>query len=156
VCAYRVVVSREDPWWVAVAHGEGLPAHGAATETRTIADLEDKVRDLIVLRTNADLRMSYEAAAKGLDLDWSYDLPAEAEVALRDYQESKRDLAAAQARYAENELQAASVLKAETRASVRDVAALMGISHQRVHQLLAGLNHVVSRGRRTPERGGRR
>jgi len=27
---YRVV-SREDPWWVATAYGEGLPEHGAAT-----------------------------------------------------------------------------------------------------------------------------
>lgn len=156
MCAYRVVVSREEPWWVAVAHGDGLPAHGAATETRTIADLEEKVRDLIVLRTNADLRMPYEAAAKGLDLSWSYDLPPNAAAALREYQESKGDLAAAQARYAENELQAASVLKAETRASIRDVAALMGISHQRVHQLLARLNRALSHGSRIAGSGGRK
>jgi hypothetical protein len=155
VCAYRVVVSREEPWWVAVAHGEGLPDHGAATETRTIADLEEKVRDLIVLRTGADLRTSYEAAAEDIELEWSYDLPPEAEVALRDYQESRRDLAVAQIRYAENERQAASVLKTHTRASVRDVAALMGISHQRVQQLLASVGHVLSRGTRAGHAGGR-
>lgn len=155
MCAYRVVVSREEPWWVAVTHGEGLPAHGAATETRTIGDLEDKVRDLIVLRTGADLRMPYEDAARGVDLEWSYDLPPEAEAALRDYQESKRELVAAQARYAENERQAASVLRAETRASVRDVAALMGISHQRVQQLLAGLGHALPRGSRAGHAGRR-
>jgi hypothetical protein len=90
VCAYRVVVSRDDPWWVAVAHGE-------ATETRTTAELEEKVLDLIVLRTGADLRMPYEAAAKGVELEWSYDLPPEAKSAVRDYHESKRDLVAAQA-----------------------------------------------------------
>ncbi len=139
VSTYRVVVSREDPWWVAVAHGDGLPAHGAATETRTISDLEDNVRDLIVLRTNADLHMSYERAAELIDVQWSYDLPPDAAAALRDYHESKRELAAAQARYAESERQAASVLRSETRASLRDVAALMGISHQRVHQLLGKL-----------------
>src|SRR5580693_5216711 len=60
VTTYRVLVSREDPWWTAVAYGEGLPAHGAATETRTVADLEHKIRDLIVLRTDADLHMPYE------------------------------------------------------------------------------------------------
>jgi len=148
-------VSREEPWWVAVAHGEGLPAHGAATETRTIADLEDKVRDLIVLRTGADLGMPYEAAARGIDLELEYDLPPQAEAALRDYEQSKRDLAAAQARYAEDERQAASVLRAETRASVRDVAVLMGISHQRVQQLLASLGHVLSRGSRAGHAGRR-
>lgn len=28
VTSYQVVVSREDPWWTAVAYGEGLPARG--------------------------------------------------------------------------------------------------------------------------------
>jgi hypothetical protein len=72
VISYRVVVSREDPWWTAVAYGEGLPPQGAATETRTIADLEDKIRDLIVLRTDPDLHMPYQEAVKNFDLDWDY------------------------------------------------------------------------------------
>jgi hypothetical protein len=145
VAAYRVVVSREDPWWVAISYGAGLPDHGAATETRTISDLEDKVRDLIVLRTGADLRKPYEVAIRGLDLEWSYDLPPYAETALRDYRDSKRELAAAKVRYAESAEQAASVLHGKTRVSVRDIAELMGISHQRVHQLLSG--HGKGRGR---------
>jgi hypothetical protein len=37
-------------------------------ETRTIADLENKIRDLIVLRTDADLRMPYEEAARSFEL----------------------------------------------------------------------------------------
>jgi hypothetical protein len=137
VTTYRVVVSREDPWWVAVAYGEGLPPHGAATETRTIADLEEKIRDLIVLRTDADLRLPYEVAVQSFDLDYSYDLPADAAKALADYQESKRELAEAQNRYAERAQKAASALTTTVHASVRDAGWLMGISYQRVAQLLA-------------------
>ena len=139
VISYRVTVSREDPWWTAVAYGEGLPSHGAATETRTIADLDEKIRDLIVLRTDADLRMPYDEAVRSFDLDYTYDLPPEAAEALKDYQRSKRELAEAQDRYAERAERAAAALTATTRASVRDVAVLMGISYQRVSQLLASL-----------------
>jgi hypothetical protein len=142
---YRVVVSREDPWWVAVAYGEGLPTHGAATETRTIADLEDTVRDLIVVRTDADLRVPYEYAARTFDLAWEYELPPQAKAALADYFESKHELAEAQARYAEHAQRAASTLKTSTHASVRDIAGLMGMSYQRVAQLLAQLRRGVAR-----------
>jgi DNA-directed RNA polymerase specialized sigma subunit len=140
VTTYRVVVSREDPWWTAVAYGEGLPPHGAATETRTIADLEEKIRDLIVLRTDADMRMPYDEAAHSFELDYSYDLPDKAAEALQEYQQSKRDLAEAQDRYADRAQQAASALATGAHASVRDIAKLMGISYQRVSQLLSALN----------------
>lgn len=156
VTSFRVVVSREDPWWTAVAYGEGLPPHGAATETRTIADLEEKIRDLIVLRTDADLRMPYEEAVRNFDLDWSYNLPPEAAEALRDYQQSKRDLAKAQERYTERAEHAAATITASTRASVRDVAMLMGISYQRVSQLLTALRgRYGAAGHRRVGSGGR-
>ena len=143
---YQVVVSREDPWWVAVAHGEGLPPHGAATESRTIADLESSVRDLIVLRTDADLRLPYELAVRDFDLAWTYDLPPDAKAALEDYFHSKHELAEAQARYAERAQRAASTLKTSTHASVRDIAGLMGMSYQRVAQLLAQLRRLAGSG----------
>ena len=136
---YRVVVSREDPWWVAVAYGEGLPPHGAATETRTISDLEEKLRDLIVLRTDADLRIPYDMAVKDFELDWTYDLPPDATEALAEYHDSKRELAEAQDRYSERAQRAASALTTSAHASVRDAGWLMGISYQRVAQLLAQL-----------------
>lgn len=137
VTMYRVVVSREDPWWTAVAHGSGLPPHGAATETRTIADLEDKIRDLIVLRTDADLHMPYDEAVRSFDLEYTYDLPAEAAEALEDYRQSKRELAEAKERYAREEERAAAALTRSAHASLRDAAVLMGISYQRVAQLLS-------------------
>jgi hypothetical protein len=135
--SYRVVVSREDPWWVATAYGEGLPEHGAVTESRTIAGLEDTVRDLIVLRTDADLRMPYNQAAHSFGLDWEYDLPSDAAAKLESYRQSKFQLTQAQAAYADRLQQAASVLADEVHASVRDIARLMGISYQRVRAAVA-------------------
>jgi hypothetical protein len=145
VTTYQVVVSREHPWWVGVAYGEGLPPHGAATETKTISDLEEKLRDLIVLRTDADLRMPYDMAVKNFDLDWTYNLPPDAAEALEEYHESKRELVEAQDRYSERAQKAASALTTSARASVRDAGWIMGISYQRVAQLLAQLR----RGTRT-------
>jgi hypothetical protein len=141
---YRVMVSREAPWWTAVAYGPGLPEHGAATETRTIADIEEKIRDLIVLRTDADLRMPYEDAVHGFDLDYDYDLPTEVAEALEEYRRSRRELTEAQDRYTRQSQRAALALTTTSRASTRDAAALMGISFQRVSQLLTALRGQLS------------
>jgi hypothetical protein len=119
---------------------------------RTITDLEDKIRDLIVLRTDADLRMPYEDAVRVLDLDWSYDLPDDGARVLREYVESKRNLAAAQEQYAELSQQAVYTLHVKARASVRDIARLMEISYQRVHQILGTL---ADRGLASGRRAGR-
>ncbi len=140
---YRVVVSREDPWWVATAYGEGLPEHGVATESRTIAGLQDEIRDLIVLRTDADLRMPYKQAAHSFGLDWEYDLPPDAEKKLRQYQESRLRLTEAQATYADRAQGAADALAATLHASIRDIAQLMELSFQRVQQLLARTRHKM-------------
>jgi hypothetical protein len=80
---YRVVVSREEPWWFAVAHGEGLPWHAAATESRTITGLENEIRDLIVLCTDAGRRMPHPQAALSFGPNWDYDLPPGAAAAVQ-------------------------------------------------------------------------
>lgn len=120
------------------------PSNGAAGRC-AISDLEEKLRDLIVLRTDADLRIPYDMAVRDFELDWTYDLPPDATEALAEYHESKRELAEAQARYSERAQRAASALTTSAHASVRDVGWLMGISYQRVAQLLTQLR----RGTRT-------
>jgi hypothetical protein len=45
---YQVTISREDPWWVAAVDGVG------ATEAKRAADLDDMVRDLIVVMRDVD------------------------------------------------------------------------------------------------------
>jgi hypothetical protein len=45
---YQVTISREDPWWVAVVDGVG------ATEAKRVTDLDEMVRDLIVVMRDLD------------------------------------------------------------------------------------------------------
>lgn len=118
---YHVTISREDPWWVAEVEGVG------ATEAKKIADLEDMVRDLIVVMNDLDSPDSF-------DLEWDYDLPSEAAEALKDYLRSKRERDEAERKYHHDALRAAKALDAAS-VSTREAAQLMRLSHQRVQQL---------------------
>ncbi|HUZ38374.1 MAG TPA: hypothetical protein VMV17_18780 [Streptosporangiaceae bacterium] len=117
---YRATISREDPWWVATVEGVG------ATEAKKIAELEDMVRDLIVVMRDLD--------KPDFDLTWDYDLPSEAAEALKDYLRSRREHEVAERRYLENAERAAKALD-EAKVSTREAAQLMRLSHQRVQQL---------------------
>jgi hypothetical protein len=117
---YRVTISREEPWWVAVIDGVG------ATEAKKIAELEDMVRDLIMVMRDLD--------KPDFDLAWDYDLPAEAAEALKDYLRSRQEREAAESRYLADAERAAKALDAAN-VSTREAAQLMHLSHQRVQQL---------------------
>jgi len=117
---YRATISREDPWWVAIVEGIG------ATESKTVADLEDMVRDLIVVMCDLD--------DPDFNITWDYDLPAEAAEALKDYQRSRRERKAAECRYNADAERAALALGRASLSS-REAAQLMGLSYQRVQQL---------------------
>ena len=117
---YRVTVSREDPWWVATVDGVG------ATEAKKVAELEDNVRDLIMVMRDLDL--------PDFHVIWDYDLPPAAVEALKDYQRSRSQHEAAERKYLEDAERAAKALD-EARVSTREAAQLMRLSHQRVQQL---------------------
>jgi hypothetical protein len=72
---YRVTLSREDPWWVAVVDDVG------ATEAKKVAELEDMVRDLIMVMGDLD--------TPDFDLVWDYNFPAKAAEALKDFLRSR-------------------------------------------------------------------
>ncbi|HEY4850635.1 MAG TPA: hypothetical protein VII22_07550 [Streptosporangiaceae bacterium] len=117
---YQVTISREDPWWVALVEGVG------ATEAKKVAELEDMVRDLIMVMRDLD--------QPDFDLVWDYDLPAEAAEALKDFLRSRGQHEAAERRYLEDAERAAKALDAAN-VSTREAAQLMHLSHQRVQQL---------------------
>ena len=125
---YRVVVTREDGRWLADV--PGLP--GAHTCARSLLSLDQAVRGAVVLAAG----LPGEAMA-GLVFDYGYHtgdpgLDATA-VEVRRLRRQADELAAAAA---SRTGQAAAQLVAGG-LSVRDVAALLGISPQRVSQLTA-------------------
>lgn len=125
---YRVIITREDGHWLAEV--PSLP--GAHTYARSLPRLDEAVREVVVLA--ADL--PYEAMAD-LVLEFEYHTgDACLDATTREVRQLRRQAdefaAAAAARTGE----AAAELVARGM-SVRDVAALLGISPQRVSQLTA-------------------
>lgn len=125
---YGVVVTREDGHWLA----DVPELAGAHTYARSLPALDQAVREVIVLA--ADLP---DEALPGLVLDYSYDtgdpdLDATALEVRRLRRQADELAAAVTARTGE----VAAQLVARG-LSVRDVAALLGISPQRVSQITA-------------------
>jgi DNA-directed RNA polymerase specialized sigma24 family protein len=121
---YQVTVSREDGDWVGAVNG--VP--GAVVETRRLDHLEDEIRDGLALL----LSIPWDS----FDLDWSYELPPEISTAVEEYRRASARLADAEAEYAEVSRKAVAELR-RAHVSQRNAAALLGVSHQRVHQLAA-------------------
>jgi DNA-binding NarL/FixJ family response regulator len=126
--AFRVVVTREDGKWLA----DVPELHGAHTYARSLPSLDQAVREVVVLAADRP-----DEAMPELVLDYDYhtgdpELDATA-LEVRRLRRQADDLAAtATARTS----RAAAQLVARG-LSVRDVAALLGISPQRVSQLTA-------------------
>jgi predicted RNase H-like HicB family nuclease len=126
--AYRVAVTREDGQWLA----DVPELQGAHTYARSLPTLDQAVREVIVLADELpdeampELLIDYEYHTGDPDLDV-------AAVEVRRLRREADELAAAAAARTG---QAAARLVARG-LSVRDVAALLGISPQRVSQLTA-------------------
>jgi hypothetical protein len=122
---YDVEVSREAGYWVAVVHG----VRGGATESRRLSALDSEVRDLLSGLLDID--------ADSLGLTWNYEpaLGPAASKRVTEYGVARDDLGQAQEAYdraqrlAVDELRTADV-------SLRDSATLLGMSFQRVQQLV--------------------
>lgn len=125
---YRVVITREDGHWLA----EVPSLLGAHTYARSLPALDQAVREVVVLA--ADLP---DEAMPGLVLEYEYhtgdanlDRTAQEVRQLRRQADEIASAAAARTSEVAAELVARGL-------SVRDVAALLGISPQRVSQLTA-------------------
>lgn len=125
---YRVVVTREDSQWLA----DVPELQGAHTYARSLPTLDHAVREVIVLAADLpdeampDLVIDYDYHTGDPELD-------DTAVAVRRLRRQADELAASAAARTE---QVAAKLVARG-LSVRDVAALLGISPQRVSQLTA-------------------
>jgi DNA-binding CsgD family transcriptional regulator len=125
---YRVVVTREDGHWLA-----DVPSlEGAHTYGRSLPTLDQAVREVVVLA--ADLP---DEAMPSLVLDYEYHTgDASLDATAREVRQLRREADELAAAAATRTGRAAAELVARG-LSVRDVAALLGISPQRVSQLTA-------------------
>jgi hypothetical protein len=126
--SYRVVVTREDDHWLA----DVPELQGAHTYARSLPALDQAVREVVVLA--ADLP---DAAMPDIEIDYDYhtgdpDLDTTALEVRRLRRQADELAAAAAARTSQ-----AAVQLVSRGLSVRDVAALLGVSPQRVSQLTA-------------------
>lgn len=123
---YDVTVMREDGLWVAYIEGPGLGP--AATDTPRFADLDAEVRDLITGLTGADpesLHLHWRYVIDGADVTETVTRLAEAQIRLRD------------ATIAREEARSEALRKlASTGLPQSAIGDVLGVSHQRVHQLL--------------------
>lgn len=122
---YDVNVTREERWWMIE-----VPAIGGLTQARRISEIEDQARSLIAVTTDVPLS-AVELGAVRIEVEGVGDVSAAAsEVArLRQVAASAEQDAAARARQTASELVNSGV-------SLRDVGVLLGLSYQRVGQLV--------------------
>ena len=123
---YHVRITREDPWWVA----ETQELHGAATESRSLADLVVEVKDLIGGLTDQD--------DGTIDVAWDFSavLGASGQEAWDRYTTQREELDRLRRQVDDDRL---ATVRALHRAGVRneDSAALVEVSHERIRELIA-------------------
>jgi predicted RNase H-like HicB family nuclease len=112
----------ETGWWVASV--DDLP--GCRTQGRSIHQALDRTREAMGL---------FVDDARAAELVADIRLPAEARRAVGRYTAARRRADREQQGLQEAMRDAVRVLSSETGLSVRDVGELLGVSHQRVHQV---------------------
>ncbi|WP_410792906.1 type II toxin-antitoxin system HicB family antitoxin [Kribbella sp. C-35] len=121
---YEVTVSRDDRWWMVA-----VPELGGVTQARRLDEVERMAREYIAVSTDVPLsKVSVEVA--GIEAD-GQDL-LEAKKLVDGLRRRAKDL---EALVAELTREVASVLT-DASVPVRDVSSVLGVSHQRVSQLV--------------------
>jgi hypothetical protein len=120
---YHVTVSREDDLWVAVV----ADLAAGATDVEHFDDLDVEVRDIIAGLTDAD--------PEDFDVDWQY-LQGEHDFTQQLLRWSESERAVAELLAERDEARHALIESMrEAKLSFREIADVMGLSHQRIAQL---------------------
>jgi hypothetical protein len=127
--SYDVTVTRDDNLWVALVDGVG------ATDVEQFSDLDGEVRDYVAGMTDAepdDFVIHWRYEVNGRDVTDALSRFMAAERALRDVMEAEA------AKAAERDAARLDAINAVRSAglSQRVAADVVGLSHQRVHQLV--------------------
>lgn len=121
---YTARAHREGAWWVAEVVGEGI-----ATQARRLDLLESVVRDLIVAW--------HQVPATSFEVEIEPDVPRDAAAIVKRARKLRGDAERLQGEAAEATRDAAKAL-VRSGLTVRDAGALLGLSYQRVGQLVGG------------------
>lgn len=121
---YTVRYERDDTgWWVATVK----EVKGCHTQGRTIEQARKRIREALSLFVNdSDDAQFIDDIA----------LPANARILLKRVLATRKRAEKEAAKLQNSTAEAAKVLTMEVGVSVRDAGELLGLSHQRVHQLL--------------------
>lgn len=130
---YQVRVWQEDDWWLArvvgASEGADRAPLNAVTQARRLARIEPMGRDLIATILDAD--------DADFDVELEYVLPGDVGGLVCQAKGARAWLEAAQDLWQERSTLAARALTSKGY-SLRETATLLGLSHQRVDQLLGG------------------
>ena len=121
---YDVNVTRDGKWWMVE-----VPAIGGLTQARRVTEVEDMARDLIAVTLDVPLS-DVELGEVNLAVDDLSDLQKR----VRHIAEISAEAASLQAR-ALKEFQDTARALVDRKVPVRDVGALLGVSHQRIAQI---------------------
>ncbi len=121
MASYRATVTRDGRFWLVRVDGVG------ATQARHLRELDAMTKDLIVVMTGDP---------EEVVVDYDIRLPAEVQDHLRRSEELRAASAEAQAAAAAEVRSAARQLH-EQGMGLRDVGKVLGVSHQRAHQLVS-------------------
>ncbi|MQA64202.1 MAG: hypothetical protein GEU86_22725 [Actinophytocola sp.] len=117
---YQAKAVREDGWWVVHVDGIGV------TQGRSVAEARRMAPDLVAAVLDVDV--------ESVEVDVEFDLPCGATEKVREARDATRRAAEVQQEAAEQQRRVVKQLKASG-LSGTDVAAILGVSTQRVSQL---------------------
>jgi predicted RNase H-like HicB family nuclease len=120
---YRAVYERgaDGRWTVAIPKVKGCHTYG-----RTIDQARDRIREALGLFVNN---------AETARIEDHVRMPAAVKLAVRNARQSRQQLEAARGRVSAAELRAVRYLRQHMKLGHRDAGSILGLSHQRVHQL---------------------
>lgn len=122
VSTYSARVSREGQFWLAEVDGVGV------TQGRSLTEVQRMAQDLVVAML--------DVPADDVQVELHVDLPAQVRTLVTEARDGVRRLEEQQREIAVKSRQAARELHHEQRLSGKDTAFLLGVSPQRVSQLV--------------------
>ncbi|CDZ87302.1 hypothetical protein QM787_20175 [Rhodococcus ruber] len=117
---YTAQVTRDDGWW-----SVHVPEVDRTTQARHLREVKEMAADLVHIMTGSPVD----------EIEIEIELPEDLAAAVREFHAAQHAAEEARARAASAQVAAARALQARG-ATLRDIGEVLGVSFQRVHQLV--------------------